>query len=162
MVNDYSVLGTNRPGKPDLFLSCTSTGARDIACTLSTQTLLKEKGFFPPVCLRLALQCTDPLERNIVPIIMPLPSPSLTEACRRDRLGSGGFTPTPSRLSGLLSHKYSAPLLEEQLAEVPADTSASGIWLHILVPNRSISYQHNQEKFPKKEENKIVLSSSRP
>lgn len=62
--------------------SWTSTGARKIACTLSTQTLLKEKGFFQPVCLRIAFYCSDLADHN-ASIITPPPSSSLTEACQR-------------------------------------------------------------------------------
>lgn len=51
-----------------------------------------------------------------------------------DRLGSGGFTPIPSGRSGLLSHTNIELL--EQLAEDPADTYASSIWLNILVPQQ--------------------------
>lgn len=86
----------------------------------------------------------------------------LLKLAKDGQIGKWWVYPTPCRLSGLLSHAYSALLLEEQLAEDPTGTSASSVWLHILVPDRIISYKDNKEKFPRKEENKVALSSSRP
>lgn len=103
MVNDYGVLGQTDLAGQTYSCPWTGTGARGIAWTLSAQALLKEKGFFHPVCLRIALECPESLEHNTVPIIVTLLLPSLTEPSQRG-ISSDGFTLTPFRTSELLGH----------------------------------------------------------